>query len=54
MQFDTKVAIVLDEQLAGWQKANVTAFFRASPSTRTERPSTRCSTSFAPTPKPHP
>jgi hypothetical protein len=26
MQFDTKVAIVLDEQLAGWQKANVTAF----------------------------
>jgi hypothetical protein len=26
MHFDTKVAIVLDEQLAGWQKANVTAF----------------------------
>jgi len=26
MQFDTKVAIVIDEQLAGWQKANVTAF----------------------------
>ena len=26
MQFDTKIAIVLDEQLAGWQKANVTAF----------------------------
>jgi hypothetical protein len=26
MQFDTKVAIVLDEQLAVWQKANVTAF----------------------------
>jgi hypothetical protein len=26
MQFDTKVAIVLDEQLAGWQTANVTAF----------------------------
>jgi len=25
MQFDTKIAIVLDEQLAGWQKA-VTAF----------------------------
>ena len=26
MNFDTKIAIVLDEQLAGWQKANVTAF----------------------------
>ena len=26
MQFDTKIAIVLDEQLAAWQKANVTAF----------------------------
>jgi hypothetical protein len=26
MQFDTKIAIVLDEQLAMWQKANVTAF----------------------------
>jgi Protein of unknown function (DUF2000) len=26
MQFDTKIAIVLDEQLAGWQKVNVTAF----------------------------
>jgi hypothetical protein len=26
MQFDTKIAIVLDEQLAGWQRANVTAF----------------------------
>jgi hypothetical protein len=26
MQFDTKIAIVLDEQLAGWEKANVTAF----------------------------
>ena len=26
MEFDTKIAIVLDEQLAGWQKANVTAF----------------------------
>jgi hypothetical protein len=26
MQFDTKIAIVLDEQLAVWQKANVTAF----------------------------
>jgi len=26
VQFDTKIAIVLDEQLAGWQKANVTAF----------------------------
>jgi hypothetical protein len=25
-QFDTKIAIVLDEQLAGWQEANVTAF----------------------------
>src|SRR4249920_3075248 len=24
--FDTKIAIVLDEQLAVWQKANVTAF----------------------------
>jgi hypothetical protein len=26
MQFDTKIAVVLDESLAGWQKANVTAF----------------------------
>jgi hypothetical protein len=26
VQFDTKVAIVLDEGLAVWQKANVTAF----------------------------
>ena len=26
MDFDTKIAIVLDEQLAVWQKANVTAF----------------------------
>jgi hypothetical protein len=26
MQFDTKIAIVLDGQLAVWQKANVTAF----------------------------
>ena len=26
MFFDTKIAIVLDEQLAVWQKANVTAF----------------------------
>ncbi len=26
MEFDTKIAIVLDEQPAGWQKANVTAF----------------------------
>jgi hypothetical protein len=26
MQFETKIAIVLDEQLAGWQNANVTAF----------------------------
>jgi hypothetical protein len=26
MRFDTKIAIVLDEQLAGWQKANVSAF----------------------------
>ena len=26
MNFDTKIAIVLDEQLAVWQKANVTAF----------------------------
>lgn len=26
MQFDTKLAIVLDERLAVWQKANVTAF----------------------------
>ncbi len=26
MHFDTKIAIVLDEQLAAWQKANVTAF----------------------------
>ena len=26
MHFDTKIAIVLDEQLAVWQKANVTAF----------------------------
>jgi len=26
VEFDTKIAIVLDEQLAGWQKANVTAF----------------------------
>jgi len=26
MQFDTKIAVVLDEDLAGWQKANVTAF----------------------------
>ena len=26
MEFDTKIAIVLDEELAVWQKANVTAF----------------------------
>jgi hypothetical protein len=26
MQFDTKIAVVLDESLADWQKANVTAF----------------------------
>jgi hypothetical protein len=26
MEFDTKIAIVLDEGLAVWQKANVTAF----------------------------
>jgi hypothetical protein len=26
MQFDTKIAIVLDEDLAVWQKANVTGF----------------------------
>ena len=26
MQFDTKIAIVLDHDLAVWQKANVTAF----------------------------
>lgn len=26
MEFETKVAIVLDEGLAGWQKANVAAF----------------------------
>jgi hypothetical protein len=26
VHFDTKIAIVLDEQLAVWQKANVTAF----------------------------
>jgi hypothetical protein len=26
MQFDTKIAVVLDQQLAGWQKANVSAF----------------------------
>jgi hypothetical protein len=26
MRFETKLAIVLDESLAGWQKANVTAF----------------------------
>ena len=26
MEFETKIAIVLDEQLAVWQKANVTAF----------------------------
>ena len=26
MHFDTKIAIVLDQQLAVWQKANVTAF----------------------------
>ena len=26
MQFDTKIAVVLDESLAVWQKANVTAF----------------------------
>ena len=26
MHFDTKIAIILDEQLAVWQKANVTAF----------------------------
>lgn len=26
MQFDTKIAVVVDEQLAVWQKANVTAF----------------------------
>jgi hypothetical protein len=26
MHFDTRIAIILDEQLAVWQKANVTAF----------------------------
>jgi hypothetical protein len=26
MQFDTKIAVVLRDDLAGWQKANVTAF----------------------------
>jgi len=26
VDFDTKIAVVLDEQLAVWQKANVTAF----------------------------
>lgn len=26
MQFETKIAIVLDERLADWQRANVTAF----------------------------
>jgi hypothetical protein len=26
MHFDTKIAVVLDHQLAVWQKANVTAF----------------------------
>jgi hypothetical protein len=26
MEFDTKIAIVLDQELAVWQKANVTAF----------------------------
>ena len=26
MQFDTKIAVVLREDLAAWQKANVTAF----------------------------
>jgi hypothetical protein len=26
MQFDTKIAVVLREDLAVWQKANVTAF----------------------------
>ena len=26
MEFDAKIAIVLEQQLAGWQKANVTAF----------------------------
>jgi hypothetical protein len=26
--FDTKIAIILDEQLAGWLQANVTAFFK--------------------------
>ena len=26
MHFDTKIAIILDQQLAVWQKANVTAF----------------------------
>ena len=26
MQFDTKIAIVIDKELAVWQKANVTAF----------------------------
>ena len=26
IEFDTKIAIVLDESLAGWQRANVTAF----------------------------
>jgi hypothetical protein len=26
VDFDTKIVIVLDEQLAVWQKANVTAF----------------------------
>ena len=26
MEFDTKIAVVLDESLAGWQTANVTAF----------------------------
>ena len=26
MRFDTKIAVVLREDLAAWQKANVTAF----------------------------
>jgi hypothetical protein len=26
LRFDTKIAFVLDDDLAGWQKANVTAF----------------------------
>jgi len=26
VHFDTKIAIILDQQLAVWQKANVTAF----------------------------